>query len=143
MTIASENKASLTPLGPDGSTSGDPIFVQYNPETYTTSLTMSWSDVGNSVQWTKTTPGNLVLTLHFDSYEQGIDVTTLSGKIRSRLDPAQSNGSQTVGCLFQWGKMLFMGLVVSITENFKLFLNDGTPVRSVVTLTLRPWPEES
>lgn len=142
MKIAAENKARLFPLGPDGTTTtGDPIIVQFNPEKYSTSWDMAWSEVGQSLQWTKTTAGNLMLTLNFDSYEQQVDVTTISGKIRLQLDPGLSQG-KTIGCLFQWGKMIYKGVVASIKEDFTLFLPDGTPVRSVIVLTLKPWPEE-
>lgn len=141
MGCAQENKASLTPLGPDGSPAGNEICVQYNPEKYSFSWNMTWSREGQSLQWTKTTPDNLVLTLNFDSYEDKVDVTTKSGNIKSQLDPGESG--QAVGCLFQWGLKTYMGLVISIKEDFTLFLPDGIPVRSVVTLTLRPWPEET
>src|SRR5713101_7271095 len=104
MAIGDDNKARLVPLGSDGTSfTGDPIAVQFNPEKYATGLTMNWTEVGDGLQWTKTTPGNLVLTLHYDSYEKRTDVTTLTSKLRSQLDPGQSGG-QTVGCLFQWGK---------------------------------------
>lgn len=140
MPIATENKASLTPLAPDGSSAGDAIVVQYNPEKYATSWSITWQTVGNTLQWTKSNPGNLVLTLYFDSYEQNTDVTNLSGAFRAQLDPGETNG-QVVGCLFQWGKKTYQGVVASISEEFTLFLADGTPVRSTMTLTLNPWPE--
>lgn len=143
MAIAQENKARLTPLGPDGSTAGDDIAVQYNPEKYSYAWDMTWSPVGQSLQWTKTTQNNLVLTLNFDTYEKKADVSTVSGKIKSQLDPGESGSGQVVGCLFQWGKKTYQGLVTQIKEDFTLFLPDGTPVRSVLTLTLRPWPEET
>jgi len=143
MAIGNDNKARLVPLGSDGTSfTGDPIPVHFNPEKYSTGLTMTWALVGDGLQWTKTTPANLVLTLHYDTYEERTDVTTLTGKLRSQLDPGQSS-AQTVGCLFQWGKMTYPGVVESITENFTLFLADGTPVRSVLTVTLRPWPQVS
>ncbi len=141
MTIAPENKASLTPLGPDGSSSGDPIGVQYNPEKYSTSWNMSWSTVGQSLQWTKTVAADLVLTLNYDSYEARTDVRDKTKHFKEQLDPGESKTGQAVGCLFQWGKITYKGVVASLKEDFSLFLEDGTPVRSVLTLTLKPWPE--
>jgi hypothetical protein len=143
MAIGDDNKATLTPLGADGtSLTGDPIPVQFNPDKYSTEWNMTWSEVANGMQWTRTTAGNLVLTLHYDSYEKGADVRDRTGAIKSKFDPGAARGSNTVGCLFQWGKMTYAGLVTSIKEDFTLFLADGTPVRSMLTLTLRPWPEE-
>lgn len=148
MSTANENKAVLVPLGPDGSKAGDEIYVDFNPEKYSFSWDMTWSPVGQSLQWTKTTPGNLVLTLNFDTFlkekdKHKVDVTTITGKIKAQLDPGESGGGNVVGCLFQWGKKTYQGLVTQLKEDFTLFLQDGTPVRSVVTITLRPWPEET
>jgi len=56
------------------------------------------------------------------------------------LDP--SAGLKPMGCLFQWGKVVYKGVVKSIKEDYTLFLADGTPVRSELTLTLQPWPRE-
>ncbi len=143
MAIGDDNKATLTPLGGDGaSLTGDPIPVQFNPDKYSTEWNMTWSEVANGLQWTRTTGGNLVLTLHYDSYEKRADVRDRTAAIKSKFDPGEAAGSNTVGCLFQWGKMTYAGLVMSIKEDFTLFLADGTPVRSMLTLTLRPWPEE-
>jgi len=139
---AADNKASLIPLDTNGEETGETISVQYNPSTYSTTWNIVWSPIetgSTTVQHTGTNAGNLVLTLNFDSYEKRQDVTNLSGKIREQLDPSQSS-NQSVGVRFHWGKNVFDGLVKSIKEDFTLFLSDGTPVRSVVTLTLMPWP---
>jgi hypothetical protein len=143
MVDAAKNKASLIPLDAEKQETGETIYVQYNPGNYSTIWNIAWSDPEGqrqTVQWTNTTAGDLVLTLNFDSYEERGDVTSLSGKIRAQLDPGQSS-DQAVGCRFHWGKVVFDGRVKSIKEDFTLFLGDGTPVRSVVTLTLMPWPE--
>lgn len=143
MKIAAENKAKISILGPDGQTLAAPIDVQFNPEQYSKSWNLSWNEVGQTLQWGKTTPADFILTLHFDSYEEGKDVTSLTKRVRSLLDPSRSpQGSQPMGCLFQWGKAVYKGVVKSIKEEFTLFLPDGTPVRSVLTLTLQPWPSE-
>lgn len=141
MTTGADNKARLLPLGPDGTPGpGDPIVVQFNPATYTSTWNMAWTEVGQSLQWTRTSPGDLVLTLNFDSYEARSDVRSMTAQFKQRLDPGESGG-QTVGCLFQWGKTTYQGVVFSIKEDFTLFLADGMPVRSVITLTLKPWPQ--
>lgn len=140
MSIATEKKASLLPLNADGSPAGDPLFVQFNPEKYSSDISMTWTNVGETLQWTKTTTGSLILTLHFDSYEKGVDVTSITGKFKTELDPRQSNGN-ILGCLFQWGKHTYQGVVKSIKEDYSMFLDDGTPVRSVLTITLNPWPD--
>ncbi len=143
MVKAAENKASLMPLTADRQEKGEKIYVQYNPGNYSTTWNIEWSQPEGkqqTVQWLNTTAGELVLTLHFDSYEERADVTSLTGKIRAQLDPGQSSIKEA-GCRFHWGKVVFDGRVKTIKEDFTLFLGDGTPVRSVLTLTLIPWPE--
>jgi hypothetical protein len=138
--IATENKAKLSMLGADGNPIGAPIPVQFNPEKYSKSWDLTWQEVGRTLQWTKTTAGDFTLTVKFDAYEEGKDVTRMTKKVRDMLDP--STGRKPMGCLFQWGKVVYKGVVKSIKEDYTLFLADGTPVRSELTLTLQPWPGE-
>jgi hypothetical protein len=132
-----ENKAKLILLDGSGNP-GEAIDVQFNPEKYEKSWGLEWEIRGRTSQWKKTTPGNFMITLLFDTYEKQEDVTTLTEKIVSLIDPSQGDRQ---GCLFQWGKNTYKGIVSSIKEEFILFLADGTPVRSNVTITLTPWPE--
>lgn len=142
MSLAGGNKAQLLPLDPNGTpVAGAEIPVQFNPATYSSLWNMTWNEVGQSLQWTKTSAGDLVLTLNYDSYEARTDVREKTRHFKEQLDPGQSKTGQAVGCLFQWGKITYKGVVASLKEDFSLFLADGTPVRSVLTLTLKPWPE--
>jgi len=144
MTAGKDNKAQLLPIDPDGKPiAGSEIAVQFNPATYSSQWNMTWNEIGQSLQWTKTVAGDLVLTLNYDSYEEGVDVRDKTKLFKERLDPGQSKGGQAVGCLFQWGKITYKGVVASLKEDFSLFLADGTPVRSVLTLTLKPWPQSA
>lgn len=141
MTLGANHKAQLLPLDSNGSpTAGAAITVQFNPSTFSTLWNMTWNEVGQSLQWTRTAPGDLVLTLNYDSYEERSDVREKTRHFKERLDPGLSKSGQAVGCLFQWGKTTYKGVVLSLKEDFSLFLADGTPVRSVITLTLKPWP---
>ena len=141
MPIAKENKARLTMLDGDGQAiAGASIAVQYNPEKYSKSWNMTWQEVGRTLQWTRTTPGDFTLNMKFDGYEEGKDVTDMTREIRDMLNPAA--GHKPMGCLFQWGKVVYKGVVKSVTEDYTLFLADGKPVRSELTLTLQPWPDE-
>src|SRR5215475_1922845 len=138
--IATENKAKLSMLDAEGKPIGTPIPVQFNPDKYSKSWNLTWQEIGQTLQWTKTAPGDFTVTVKFDSYEQRKNVTKMTKKIREMLDP--SAGRKPMGCLFQWGKVVFKGVVKSIKEDYTLFLPDGTPVRSELTLTLQPWPRE-
>jgi hypothetical protein len=141
MNLGADHKAQLLPLDASGSPLvGAAIPVQFNPSAYSTQWDMAWNEIGQSLQWTRTTAAPLVLTLQYDSYEERTDVRNKTRPFKEKLDPGQSASGQAVGCLFQWGKTTYKGVVQSIKEDFSLFLADGTPVRSVITLTLRPWP---
>lgn len=138
---AAENKAKLYKLDQGGLPQGPPIAVQFNPEQYSKGWDLIWQEVGQTLQWTKTAPVAFTLTLHFDSYEERTNVSDRTKEIRSLLDPSKEKGQY--GFLFQWGKYdIFRGVVKSIKEDFTLFLHDGTPVRSVLTLSLQPWPKD-
>lgn len=139
MKIAMENKAKLIPLNDLGRPMVQESFdVQFNPEQYSKSWDLTWHEVGQTLQWTKTTPATFTVTLHFDSYEdEQKDVSVKSKGVRALLDPSKKRG---YGFLFQWGKSVFKGVVKSVKEDFTLFLADGTPVRSVLTVNLQPWP---
>lgn len=141
MAESNDKRAILTALDTNGDTVGSAMSVQYLPDKYTLSLGMQY-EPKNSKQWLSTTPGNLVLTLYFDAYEEKKDVTTISGPIKSTLDPANSGG-EIVGCLFTWGKQQYKGLISGISEEFSLFHPNGTPARSKITLTLQAWPPSS
>lgn len=138
MKIAAENKAKLWVLGADGQTMGSPIDVQFNPERYSKSWDLTWQEIGDTLQWTKTTPATFSLTLQFDAYEDRKDVTPKTKQVRELLEP--DKGRKPKGCLFQWGKVVYKGVVRNIKEDYTLFMADGTPVRSVLTVTLQTWP---
>jgi hypothetical protein len=138
--IATENKAKLSMLDAEGKPIGVPIPVQFNPDKYSKSWNLTWQEIGQTLQWTKTAAGDFTLTVKFDTYEERKNVNKKTKKIREMLDP--SAGRKPMGCLFQWGKVVFKGVVKSIKEDYTLFLPDGTPVRSELTLTLQPWPRE-
>ncbi len=142
MNLGADHKAQLLPLDSSGKPIADAgISVQFNPATYSNIWNITWNEVGQSLQWTKSTAGDLVLTLNYDSYEARTDVREKTKSFKERLDPGESKTGQAVGCLFQWGKTTYKGVVQSLKEDFSLFLADGTPVRSVITLTLKPWPQ--
>jgi hypothetical protein len=144
MTLGADQKAQLLPLDSNGKPiAGAGIPVQFNPATFSNIWNITWSEVGQSLQWTRTTAGDLVLTLNYDSYEARSDVREKTRYFKERLDPGESKTGQAVGCLFQWGKTTYKGVVASLKEDFTLFLADGTPVRSVLTLTLKPWPQSA
>ncbi|MBC7316581.1 MAG: LysM peptidoglycan-binding domain-containing protein, partial [Chloroflexi bacterium] len=45
--------------------------------------------------------------------------------------------SEPPHCIFQWGRFEFEAVITKMDEKFTLFLKDGTPVRTVVNITLQ------
>jgi len=116
------------------------IDVQFNPIEFTKLWNLTWvASSGGPPQYTATTPGDFVLTLQFDTYEKQTDVSVKTADIRSLIDPKTSGN---YGCIFQWGKAVYKGRVTNLSEKFTLFLPDGRPVRSNLTITLQSWPDD-
>jgi nucleoid-associated protein YgaU len=98
------------------------------------------------------------LKLLFDTYERHLDgdvvlntpgqnVRTLTSKLwdMSLIQPSLKDEKNGQGrpprVKFSWGRITFIGFITSISEDFKLFLPNGTPVRSEVTLAMREYVE--
>lgn len=94
-------------------------------------------------------PKTLQVELMFDTYEQKSDVRGVTGKLwkmmkvtPKRTDPATKKSEPPI-VEFRWGLLWsFKAVITSISEKFTLFLPDGTPVRSVVTLQMMQAKEE-
>lgn len=145
-------KASFTNL-----ITNESIPVMFNPPSYEFSKSNSWADQrtrGND------TPGyfefqggkaaDLSIDLFFDTHMTGDDVrkkyTNAIWKLAlvdsSTKDPATGKGSPPT-CEFRWGQAWsFKAVVVSVTQKFTLFLDDGTPTRAEVKLVLRQAQDE-
>src|SRR3954471_12802856 len=125
---------------------GSRIF--FNPSQYTITKKVTWSEakvpsLDVPVQHFKSgEPRTLAMTLVFDTLEQRTDVRELTGKL-ARLTEVTSDGKPSVCKLF-WGPdqqnaatLSFQGVIESLTQKFTLFLDNGTPVRATVDVTMK------
>ena len=103
----------------------------------------------------------LQMSLLFDTYSSGIEthnvVAIKSGKFVDALktDVRQLTAPITKlmevsddlhappAVKFKWGKIIFKGYMVSVTEKFTMFNSLGTPVRSVLEVVLRSNTKDS
>ena len=130
---------------------GAAIEFQFNPTDYSMSKSVGYSDavdIGGNVPRPEFTGGSgvvLTLKLFFDTTKTGADVrSTYTNKLwalalvaPSATDSATNKGKPPM-CEFQWGSgPAFKAVVTQITQNFLLFLENGTPVRATVDLTLK------
>lgn len=133
------------------------IPCMFNPPSYEISHENSWAE-----QHTKgtDTPGyfefnggkssDLNLDLFFDTHMTGEDVRSrytngiwnLALVDDSTKDAATGKGSPPT-CEFRWGQAWsFKAVVVSVSQKFTMFLDDGTPTRADVKLRLRQVEDE-
>lgn len=127
------------------------IEFQFNPTDFSMSKSVGYSDavtIGGNVPRPEFTGGSgviLTLKLFFDTTKTGRDVRTeytnklwaLALVAPSAPDSATNKGKPPM-CEFQWGSgPAFKAVVTQLTQNFLLFLENGTPVRATVDLTLK------
>jgi hypothetical protein len=97
----------------------------------------------------------LQMSLLFDTFSAGIETHNAWAMLSSKLpDPAKidvrkltspivnlmevnANLHAPPAVQFKWGKVIFKGFLVSVTEKFTMFNTLGTPVRSVVDVVIR------
>ncbi|MEL6998962.1 MAG: peptidoglycan-binding protein [Pseudomonadota bacterium] len=136
------------------SESGQPIFVQFNPE----SLKVSYSNRsaggdqrgGSAVQFVGQGTTKLSFDLWLDvtapqpdrsalGEENVNDVRRLTKKLVDFITPMESDEEDKYippGMRFLWGTFLFEGVVDSINETLDYFSEDGKPLRAKVSMSL-------
>jgi nucleoid-associated protein YgaU len=118
------------------------VEAQFNPETLTLGKCNYWSfrtDMGDDVPeviFSGGLAGTLDVKLLFDSTGSGDDVREQYLKLltMSMVKPSQTGGrGQPTQVLVQWGEfMSFVCVIQSISQQFLLFKEDGTPLRAEV-----------
>jgi len=151
-------KAELQPITWDEeqivTTTGDPIKVQFNPE----SLKVSYSNKtaggdqrgGSAVQFVGSGTTKLSLDLWFDvtapapdrpmvAGAETDDVRRLTQQVVKFITPEPSEEKDKFvppGLRFLWGSFLFEGVVESINEELQMFSERGKPLRARLSLAM-------
>jgi nucleoid-associated protein YgaU len=128
--------------------SGESGGIFFNPNQYSITKKVTWKQdkmPGFNVsrpQFERGEPLQLQLSLLFDSYEAGTDVRDLTSKV-AQLTQVAAKASRPPIVRIIWGPdkphfagLPFTGVVETVTQKFTLFLDDGTPVRATLDLTL-------
>jgi hypothetical protein len=127
------------------------IPCRFNPNAYTYTKQNCWTESGGAgqnmspLEFSRGTPATLQMQLFFDTYAARTDVREKHTEAIWKLmlvDPAlknpKSDKSRPPRVRFQWGKSWsFDAVITSITQNFTLFLGDGTPVRATLDVTFQ------
>jgi nucleoid-associated protein YgaU len=132
------------------------IECMFNPTSYTLAKSNVWlaSETKGSnippLEFSSGSPATLTMQLFFDTYrtaQKGVadDVRkAYTGKILNlmlvdeKLKDAKNNKSRPPRVRFQWGKAwLFNAVITSVSQQFTLFLGNGTPVRATLDVTFQ------
>lgn len=126
-------------------------YFMFNPNEYTLSKSNTWQrqdDAGQnvpSITFKQGGPVSLKLQLYFDTYmdETRIDVREYTDVLwkmmavdRSKEDPDTKKAEPPMVALKWGGKFEFRSVIKTMTQKFTLFLEDGTPVRSTIDISL-------
>ncbi|MGB1253354.1 MAG: hypothetical protein ACPG8W_22265 [Candidatus Promineifilaceae bacterium] len=142
MSTTSFIKAQIKPV-----TGGAPIDCMYNPENYTIKKSNTYRATNNNgsipdQEFCSAGPIELTLSkLLFDTYAEGADVTTHTGKLLALMTPSVATGGSSQKkeppqVDFIWGSYNLRAVITSMSQQFTLFLPNGNPARAEVDLTL-------
>lgn len=131
----------------DGRTIGDPVDVQFNPEslklTYGNSVGKTDVTGTAGMQFISSSSAKLDLDLWFDATvdPEVDDVRTLSAHLHSLITPkpiAEQGEAKFIvpAVRFSWGSFLFEGVITSLNETLDLFSSEGRPLRSKSTVSI-------
>ena len=133
-------KATITNLE-----TNEELEVMFNPTEYSLSKTNNWtkvpireSDVPRS-DFSGGDPTQLKLKLFVDTYERGADARTYVNQIVKLTEIAQqSDGFRPPRVMFSWGPVFsFASVIISLSYQYTMFRDDGTPVRATMDITFR------
>ena len=77
------------------------------------------------------------MELFFDTYEAGVDVRAATPRRSSRLLDKEPQTKAPPVLLFSMGRLQFRCVLVDAEQRFTMFLRDGTPVRSTLSVRLQ------
>jgi contractile injection system tube protein len=115
---------------------GKEVPVQFNPQT----LKLTFANEDNSGagspprQSTGSGTSKLAVELLFDTTADGSDVRVNTKKIAYFLMAAP--GKAQPGLSFEWGSLIFRGVVKSIDETLDYFSEEGVPLRATIALNV-------
>jgi nucleoid-associated protein YgaU len=144
--MAALEKAKIT-----NTVSGQSIPVMFNPAEYSLKRDINYAQAavpGLSAPILQFVSGNLQtldMELTLDTYEghsasgktlneAGDDVRDLTRKVAELMDIDPSTHAPPV-LLFAWGSLTFTCVLARVTQQFTMFLPDGTPVRARLQVT--------
>jgi LysM repeat protein len=118
--------------------------VMYNPEELKLEQGNTFAEVGipglntPPVQYVRGKARTLSMELFFDTYESGQDVRLFTAPVVRLLDKVPRTQAPPI-LLFSMGRLQFQCVLVDASQRFTMFLRDGTPVRSTLSVRLQEY----
>lgn len=129
---------------------GDGIDVCFNPKEYALAKAVTWDsskahEDAPMPEFKSPAAVTLTVTLQFDTYEERVSVRDKYLRALEKLtmmkkkakDDKDVKNQAPPLCRFVWGKMNFVGVIVSLGQKYTMFLSDGTPVRCEAALVMQ------
>ena len=123
------------------------IPCTFNPFEYTVSKSNTYQEESKNrsdvphIEFKKAGPQTLKLSLTFDTYETGEDVSRTTSELwklmesKTRKKGKKNRKIPPPEVAFEWGVFRFVAVITNMTQKFTLFKQDGTPVRAKVDVT--------
>lgn len=129
-------------------TNAEVVTCHFNPDELTLSKSNTWSQkqvAGSNLPdmtFGGEGPQQLQMKLIFDTYEERGDVRAATSKLVGLMQaPDRKSDSRPPHVEFGWGQFRsFRSVIASFSQTFTLFLDNGTPVRATVQVTLQEVP---
>jgi hypothetical protein len=138
---------------------GDKIPCLFNPFEFTITKTATWNAPKSkgkdtrALKFQQGNPGQMSLTLTFDTTNDGTSVTDHTNKLLKLVmvgdkGSTSDNSKRPPWCQFVWGSFRsFKAVVENLQLKFTYFSSTGTPLRAQATLSLKQydngdkWPQ--
>lgn len=143
-------KGDLAPATIKNMETGESVEFMFNPNEYTIAKQNQYSPdkaKGKNVPKVKFTQGGaetLKMQLFFDTYAEKEDVRKHTGTLWKMMMVSQTekhqktNKSAPPHVTFTWGNYFtFEAVIVSLSQKYSLFLEDGKPVRTTVDVSFQ------
>jgi hypothetical protein len=126
---------------------GVSVSCMFNPYEYTVTKTNNYAaqeqnrlDASHQ-EFASAGAQQLRLSLTFDTYETGQDVTQTTNRLwqlmefRTRQEQGEDEKIPPPRVAFEWGAFRFVAVITTMSQRFTMFRHDGTPVRARVEVT--------
>lgn len=131
-------RAQFRVIGPGAA--GQPIPVNFNPESLEYTVTNNIKEEGNSTenkQQVSKSSGKLSMELVFDTTLAGDDVREQTEKLQALMKPSEEGSKKIAPVVeFAWGTYRFKGIFTSYKETLDFFSATGVPLRASISITM-------